>query len=459
MLGNTTYNRWVSLHIIVSGLSHKTAPVEIREALSFPPHKISEALNDLVSRSSINECVILSTCNRTEIYCVANDVEVGKRQIVDFLDACHDLESYDITEHLYFHESVNAVHHLFRVVSSLDSMMVGEAQILGQAKEAYSYAFEADCTNIILNRLFRQAFAVGKRVRTETEIGENAVSISYAAVQLTKKVFDDLTGKTVMIVGAGKMSELTAKHLQANGVAETFITNRSQGRAEKMAREFNGIAIPFEKKLDYMAKSDIVITSTGAPHFIISKEDIQEVLVKRRHQPIFLIDIAVPRDVDPAVNDLASAYLYDIDDLESVVESNINERNKSAKEAEKIITTEVADFLAWRGTLEVVPTIAELRKAAEAIRLAELEKALSRIKGLDDVQMNAVNALTKGIINKLLHEPTVRLKESSRTKDGYLYVESLRQLFGLDQDNDAQKKIEESRAPEAAKAARLGVNI
>lgn len=427
------------MHIIVSGLSHKTAPVKIREALSFPEHSLDEALNNLTSYAHINEGVILSTCNRTEIYAVAADIDSGRRNIISFLEDRHSLRDCSIEDYLYFHDSLAAVNHLFRVVSSLDSMIVGEAQILGQAKDAYACAFDAQTTDLVLNRLFRQAFGVGKRVRTETDIGENAVSISYAAVQLAKKVFSDLTGKTIMIIGAGKMSELTAKHLVSNGVSDVIITNRNFDRAVDMAKIFDGRAVEFDKLVDGMADADIVISSTGAPHSIIDKNTMRSVMAKRRHRPIFLIDIAVPRDIEADTNDVDNVYLYDIDDLQSVVESNLAERSREAKEAEKIIKAEIQSFISWQSSLEVVPTIAELRQKAERIRQGELEKAIARMSGLSDEQKNALNALTSGIINKLLHEPMVRLKDSARHKEGYLYVDSLRHLFALGEDEDEQE--------------------
>lgn len=424
------------MHIIVSGLSHKTAPVEIREALAFPEHSIGEALTALTALPHVNEGVILSTCNRTEIYAVANDIDHGRQDIINFLNDCHHQKDCRVEDYLYFYDSLAAVNHLFRVVSSLDSMVVGEAQILGQTKEAYAHAFDAQTTNLVFNRLFRQAFAVGKRVRTETDIGENAVSISYAAIQLAKKVFEDLTGKSVMIVGAGKMSELTAKHLLSNGVNSVMITNRSYDRAAKMAQTFRGRAVKFDDLISEMATADIVISSTGAPHYVIKKEDMTQVMAKRRWRPIFLIDIAVPRDIDPEINNLDNVYLYDIDDLQSVVDSNLAERSREAKEAEKIIKTEVQDFLGWLSALEVVPTIAELRQKAEKIKRGEIERVLSKLTNLSEEEKNAINALTGGIINKLLHEPMVRLKESARHKEGYLYVDSLRHLFALGEDED-----------------------
>jgi glutamyl-tRNA reductase len=433
------------MHILVSGLSHKTAPVEIREALAFPEHTLGEALTDLTSFPHINEAIILSTCNRTEVYTVGSDLDCSQQDVVTFLNSCHDLKHCNTEDYLYFHDSLGAVNHLFRVVSSLDSMIVGEAQILGQAKAAYSHAFEVQTTNLVLNRLFRQAFAVGKRVRTETDIGENAVSISYAAVQLAKKVFSDLAGKSVMLIGAGKMSELTAKHLLSNGVKDVIITNRSYDNAVAMAKTFKGRAVEFDALIDEMAKADIVISSTGAPHSILEKEDMKKVMAKRRYRPIFLIDIAVPRDIDADVNDVENVYLYDIDDLQSVVDSNLEERAREAKEAENIIKQEVQEFLAWLSSLEVIPTIADLRRQADRIRQAELERIGSKLEGLSAEELNAVNTLANGIINKLLHEPMVRLKQSAGQKEGYLYVDSLRHLFALD-DNEEKKTTTNQKA-------------
>lgn len=431
------------MHILVTGLSHKTAPVEIREALTFPEAEIKDALLNLVSLQNINEGVILSTCNRTEIYTVTRDPDKGQDEVISFLKQYYPKEG-SLEKYLYFHEAATAVQHLFRVVSSLDSMVVGEAQILGQVKEAYNWAFEAQTTNVIFNRLFRQAFAVGKRVRTETDIGENAVSISYAAVQLAKKVFEDLSGRSVMVIGAGEMSELTTRHLVANGVNSVVIANRSLSRAEKMAQEFGGRAIPFGQLFEELAKVDIVISSTGAPNIILTYDQMRQVMAKRRYRSIFLIDIAVPRDLDPKINDLDNAYLYNIDALEEVVAQNLAERQKEAKEAEKIIKAEVEEFLAWLSSLEVVPTIAQLRRKAEQIKEQELSKALSKLNHLSDAEKNVIATLAHGITNKLLHEPMVKVKESTKQRDGYLYVESLRHLFSLDDEDEKDTSIKNS---------------
>ncbi len=443
------------MHIVVSGLSHKTAPVAVREALTFPEHVMGEALTSLTAHPHINEAVILSTCNRTEVYAVSSDIDGGRDDISAFLRECCKNIDCELDNYLYFHDSLHAINHLFRVVSSLDSMIIGEAQILGQVKEAFAHSSDVQVTNIVFNRLFRQAFAVGKRVRTETDIGENAVSVSYAAVQLAKKVFQDLSGKSVMLVGAGKMSELTAKHLLSSGVSSVVITNRNYDRAVKMAKTFKGRAVKFDSLIDEMAKADIVISSTGAPHAVIKKDDMKKVMAKRRHRAIFLIDIAVPRDVESDVNDLDNIYLYDIDDLQSVVDSNLAERTREAKEAEVIIKHEVQEFLSWLSSLEVVPTIADLRRQAEQIRRGELDRIAAKLGSLSEEELNAVNTLASGIINKMLHEPMVRLKASAGNKEGYLYVDSLRHLFGLDEEEGSRPV---KKAPEGVKEMRTVKN-
>ncbi|MDI6689336.1 MAG: glutamyl-tRNA reductase [Actinomycetota bacterium] len=420
------------MHIIVMGLSHKTAPVEIREKLTFPESKLEESLQCLLKYDHISEGVILSTCNRTEIYAVSDDPDRGKEDLIKFLSQYHNLDPKKFRNHLYFRHSIDVIHHLFEVVTSLDSMVVGEAQILGQVKGAYAHAFEAHATSVIFNRLFRHAFKVGKRVRTETGIGESAVSVSYVAVELAKKVFEDLAGRTVMIIGAGEMSELTAKHLVANGVTSVLVSNRTYERAVELANRFHGKAVKFDEFPDYMVDTDIVISSTGAPHYIVKRKTVAEAMRRRRFKPIFLIDIAVPRDIDPEVNKIYNVFLFDIDDLQSVVDANLAERAREARKAELIIDREVEEFMAWLSSLEVVPTIAALRKRAELIRKGETEKALNKLGELSEREKNIINALTGVIINKLLHEPIVRIKECSRRKDGYLYIESLRHLFDLE---------------------------
>ncbi|MCL6472783.1 MAG: glutamyl-tRNA reductase [Firmicutes bacterium] len=429
------------MHIILIGLSHKTAPVEIRETVTFPEQILSDALHMLTGYPSINEAVILSTCNRMEIYAVANDLDKGKDEVIQFISDYHNIVRSKLERYLYFREGKNAILHLFRVAGSLDSMVLGEAQIQGQVKNAYDAAFEAEATSTIMNRLFRHALLAGKRVRTETEIGESAVSVSYAAVELAKKVFENLAGRTCMLIGAGEMIELTATHLVANGVTKVIVTNRTYERAESLADKYKGTAVKFSDFIDHMVHADIVISSTGAPHYVVTKDHVAKVMHKRKNKPIFFIDIAVPRDIDPEVANLYNVFAYDIDDLDAVVQTNLEERKKAAQIAEKIVEVEVANFSSWLSSLEVSPTIAMLRREAEEIRLKELEKHLRKLPNLSDAEINILNALTSAIINKILHKPIVKLKESANRKDGYLYVESLKYLFDI-QDESGQDEEE-----------------
>ncbi|MBA4370846.1 MAG: glutamyl-tRNA reductase [Coriobacteriaceae bacterium] len=421
------------MQLTLVGLSHKTAPIEIREKLTFPAHRQEEALSVLTSGPEVAEAVILSTCNRTEIYAVTSG-EDGAGAIIDFLCDYHALDRHDLVRYLYMSEGEVVVRHLFRVVASLDSMVVGEAQILGQVKEAYDHSFSSGGCSRVFNKLFRQSFEVGKRVRTETEIGESAVSISYAAVELAKKVFDSLEARTILVLGAGKMSELTAKHLVSQGVKTVLVANRTHERAVELAERFHGEAIRFDDLYARMRDADIVISSTAATHHVITKERVAEVMRTRHGRPLFLIDIAVPRDVEPAVNDLSGVFVYDIDDLSGVVESNLEERMREAEKAEGLIEEEIAGFEAWLESMEVVPTVAAIRAKAEQVRAGELEKALKRLGGLSEKELATIDALTSAIVNKMLHAPTSRLKELAGEKDGYVYVETARHLYELDDE-------------------------
>ncbi|MCE5190770.1 MAG: glutamyl-tRNA reductase [Actinomycetia bacterium] len=421
------------MHLIIVGLSHKTAPIEIRERLTFPAHKQAEALSLLTSDDRIAEAVIISTCNRTEIYAVASGDDEGVDAVIDFMATYHSLDRHELVRSLYMHRSEDVVRHLFRVVSSLDSMVIGEAQILGQVKEGYEHALGNGATGKVFNKLFRQSFEVGKRVRTETEIGENAVSISYAAIELAKKVFDTLQGRTILILGAGKMSELTAKHLVSNGVKTVLVANRTFERAQDLASRFNGEAVRYDDLYTRMRDADVVISSTSATHYVITKEQVAQSMRGRGGRPLFLIDIAVPRDIEPAVNELGNVFLYDIDELTGVVESNLEERMREARRAEAIIDEEFAAFMRWRESLEVQPTIAAIRARAEVIREGELEKAYRRLGDLSDKDRQTVDALTSAIVNKMLHGPTQRLKQAAEAKDGYEYIETARHLYGLDE--------------------------
>jgi glutamyl-tRNA reductase len=419
------------MHLTLVGLSHKTAPVEIREKLTFPANVQEHALARLADSDAVSEAVIVSTCNRTEIYAVTQAQFDGPAAIIDFMADYHELDRHELVRYLYISEGEAVVKHLFRVVSSLDSMVLGEAQILGQVKEAYDHAITNGATGRILNKLFRQSFEVGKRVRTETEIGENAVSISYAAVELAKRVFQNLQGRTVLILGAGKMSELTAKNLRANGVERTLVANRTYERAVELAERFDGEPIPYEDLFVRMREADIVISSTAATEYVITKEKLAPAL-HRRPEPLFLIDIALPRDIDPACAEHADTFLYNIDDLNGVVSANLDERMREAERAEVIISEEMEEFEHWLESMEVVPTVAAMRAKAERIRAEEYDKAMKRLGGLSEKELKTVEMMSQAIINKMLHGPTERLKQVSGDKYGIGYIEAARFLNGLD---------------------------
>ncbi len=426
------------MHLTLVGLSHKTAPVEIREKLTFPAHRQDEALTLLTSSPAVSEAVIVSTCNRTEIYAVTHADSDGPSAVIDFVADYHGLDRDELARYLYVREGESVIRHLFRVVASLESMVLGEAQILGQVKEAYDHSFSNGASGRVFNKLFRQSFEVGKRVRTETEIGENAVSISYAAVELAKKVFDSLEGRTILVLGAGKMSELTAKNLVCNGVGRVLVANRTFERAVELADKFEGEAIPYDELFEHMADADIVISSTAAAGYVVTKDQIASARKSRRGRPLFLIDIALPRDIEPAVNDLPDVYLYNIDDLNGVVSANLEERMHEAELAEVIVTEEMASFERWLESMEVVPTVAAIRAKAELVRQVELQKAIKRLGGLSEKELQTVDMLTASIVSKMLHGPTERLKKVAAEKDGYAHLESARFLWGLDANPDGK---------------------
>ena len=432
------------MNLIVVGLSHKTAPVEIRERLSFPAQTIGEPLNRLCTAYEINEGVIISTCNRVEVFVVTRDIEKGLWQVKKFLSEYHNIPLEGLDKHLYAYTSEDAVRHIFRVSSGLDSMIIGEPQILGQVKDAYGYALQHKTAGVIMNKLFHKAFSVAKRIRTETKIGSSAVSVSYAAVELAKKIFGTLEGKIAMLIGAGEMAELAAMHLLSSGVQEIIVANRTYEKAIEMAKGFNGTPIMFREFTHYLKKVDIVIASTAAPKFIIHPEQIEEVIKERRNRSMFFIDISVPRNIDPLINNIDNIYLYNVDDLQGVVEANLKERAKEAKEAEAIINEELGNFHRWVKSLDVVPTIVALKKKFEEIRKGEMEKALSGMNNLQEKDKETIDAMTKAIINKVVHDPVTHLKKEANKVEGDFYIEAARKLFDLDAEADKEaKKAEE----------------
>jgi glutamyl-tRNA reductase len=425
------------MKIAVVGLNHKTADVELREKLAFNGPKLEEGLQKIKEIPGIRETIIISTCNRVEIYLHVQDVEKAYAAIKDFFVEYFEIRRDSLDTALYLHKDMVAVKHVFRVASSLDSMDVGEPQILGQLKDAFDFALEKKATGVLLNRLLKKSISVAKRVRTETRIAENAVSISFAAVELAKKIFTDLAGKSFMLLGAGEMAELAAKHMMNNGVKDIIVANRTYERGCELSREFDGRAIRFEDFPAELVHTDIVICSTGASTFVLHKEHMQKVMKERKQKPVFIIDISVPRNVDPGINDMDNVYLYDVDDLRGVVDSNISERQKEAAKAEAIVEDEIETFRKWMMTLNSVPTVIALRERAEAIRKDELERFFNRFPSLGEKERKAIEGMAGGIINKLIHAPTVALKNDAEDKD--MLIALIKRLYDLNgEDNEKE---------------------
>ncbi|MZP28843.1 glutamyl-tRNA reductase [Heliobacterium undosum] len=420
------------MFIFVVGLNHKSAPVEIREQLSFPEHILIDSLRRLHSEPAIEGCAILSTCNRTEVYAATTDIEKGQAAVRRFFTQSGKLEADKFASFFYTHTLYDAIRHLFRVAAGLDSMVLGETQILGQVRRTYQAACEAGTSNSILNTWFQQAITVGKRIRTETGIDQHAVSTSYTAVELAKQVFTTLEGRSALILGAGKMSELTLTHLIANGVTTVLVANRTRERAEELARRCGGKAVSYDEISARMEESDIVISCTAATHYVIRRELVEKVMSTRPDRPLFLIDIAVPRDIDPAVATVPGVHLFDIDDLQSVVDQNLAQRQKAASEAELIVEQEIAEFLKWLNSLFVVPTIVALKNKGEAIREKELERVLAKLKSLSDKDQKTIGAMASSIVKQLLHDPITQIRHYAASPEGHLYSEILQNLFSLE---------------------------
>lgn len=418
------------MSIIVIGLNHKTASVEIRERLAFSDEKLIRGLSEIKSIPDVDEVAILSTCNRVEIYIDANRTNSIFNDVEDILSSMHEIERESFSKHLYRYEGVDAVRHVFRVAASLDSMVVGEPQILGQLKDAFDIALKNKTTGVVLNKLLTGAISTAKRVRTETKIAENAVSISFAAVELAKKIFSTLQGKTSLLIGAGEMAELAAKHLITNGVQDVIVANRTYERACALADGFKGRAIKFDEFLDELYRIDIVICSTGAPDYILTKEQIQKVMKQRRNRPIFIIDISVPRNIDPEIHSIDNVYLYDIDDLQDVVDTNMQNRRFEAQRADEIVLEEVNKFTKWLDSLEVIPTIIALKQNIEKIRDDEFERFRHKFPNLDEATLKEVHYTLTAVINKIIHPPIVSLKEPSENSKSLVAL--IRRLYGID---------------------------
>ncbi|WP_047150596.1 glutamyl-tRNA reductase [Aneurinibacillus tyrosinisolvens] len=431
------------MHILAIGLNYRTAPVEIRERFALAEQDKLQALTTLRKTKSILECVIVGTCNRTEIYAVVDQLHTGRHFIKAFMAEWFGVPREEFIDHIYIKENDAAVQHLFRVTCGLDSMVLGETQILGQMKDAFQFAQANEATGTVFNTLFKQAVTLAKRAHSETDINKNAVSTSYAAIELGKKVFGYFNDKTVLILGAGKMSELTAKHLHANGAARVLVANRTYERAVALADRFQGAAVEMEKMKEALALADIVISSTGAEGYVVTKQDVVEVMRKRRNRPLFLIDIAVPRDLDPAINDLDGVYLYDIDDLEGIVEANMRERVREAEKIGMMIGEELVAFKSWLNTLGVSPLIHTLREKLLAHQQEAVRNIQNKCPELTEKEMRMINKQTRSLINQVLHDPIVRLKEMAGKPGAEEALNMFITLFALeDQFEDAAQQNE-----------------
>jgi glutamyl-tRNA reductase len=422
------------MHLLLLGVTHRTAPVELRERLDFASRDLGAAVEALGTRSAMAESVVLSTCNRSEVYVAVEQIDRGREELVSFLAEYHHVPRAAFAPHLFERQEAEVVHHLFRVASGLDSLVVGEPQILGQVKEAWSAAAERRCAGPLLNKMFHASFAVGKRVRTETALGEGAVSVSFAAVQLARKIFGRLKGRRVLVIGAGEMGKLTAQHLRAQGVGEIVITSRTPVHAEALARAVDGVAAPWNELMAALAPSDIVITATGSQQPILSRGHIESVMGRGRRDPLFIIDIAMPRDVDPAAAELEQVFLYNVDDLQAVVQENLSRRTSEIQHAEAIVAEEVGRFMSWHRSRGTIPTVVALRQRFEAIRRAELERLDGKLAGLPPEARAKIDEVTRLIMEKLLLEPTEQLKALPDEETQAAYTEAINRLFRLRPD-------------------------
>ncbi len=433
----------MSASILVIGLNHSTAPVAIREKITFPGNEDGAVARSLLQVDGVEEAMILSTCNRGEIIAVAEDPEPVSRRLIQEIGAIHGLDTEPFRRFLYLKEGPEAVQHVFRVASSLDSMVLGEPQILGQVKEGYKRAATANATGPILNRLMHRAFFAAKRVRSETAIGMAAVSVAYVAVELARKILGDLSDKAVLLIGAGEMAELAARHLTTHVEKPILVVNRTFENACQLARRLQGSAAPMDKLEEGLATADVVITSTGSCDPIITFSQMKTVMKKRRYRPIFLIDIAIPRDVEAAVNDVDGVYVYNIDDLQAVVDENLGGRKQEALRGEQIVGEEVEKFTQWAKTLDSTPTIVAIKERLEAIRTGELARLNGKLSHLGPTEREVVEMITRSIINKIAHEPISFLKKVGRTPKRNVYLYAAQRMFKLDgllDDHDSEEE-------------------
>ncbi len=418
--------------ILLIGLNHKTAPVSVRECIAFSDDETAGTLSAFRKRENIKESMLVSTCNRVEFLLTTDSAEKAVESVKSVISENKTLPVSEFSDYLYIYKGEDAVRHIFLVASSLDSMVVGEPQILGQIKDAYRIATDEKTSGVILNRLMHKTFSVAKRVRTETGIGDHAVSISYAAIELGKKIFGSLHNKQTLLIGAGEMAELAVEHLIRNQATDILVANRTFERGVQLAGQYNGQAIHFDEIGRCLETVDIIISSTGAPGFVIDAATVKTCMRKRKNRPLFFIDIAVPRDIDPKINTLNNAYVYDIDDLKDVVDENIEDRNREAVKGRRIVDEAVITYLKWYESLDVIPTVVAIRNKMKQIADAEVEKTLNGLNHLSEKDTKAIQKMTEAMINKILHHPTLYLKGNGCKTDKSSAIDIARKLFHLD---------------------------
>lgn len=420
------------MHFVVVGLSHKTAPLDLREKIAVDSDKVPEVLSALLQDGDIEEGMLISTCNRVEAYLVAKHVQRGVDAAIEVLSKAGGVSKEALSGCLYVKNTDEAVAHLFRVAAGIDSMVVGESQISGQVKEAYAAAVANRATGIYINKLIHRTLNVSKRIRTETGIGQHPVSVSYAAVLLAERIFGDLQGRRALLLGAGEMGALAARHLSDRKVGEVWISNRTREKADEVARLLGGEVIPFDQFAGRLDEVDIVIASTAADEFVVREPEVREAMHRRKGRPMFFIDISVPRNIDPAIDKIENVYLYDIDHLKGIVESNLKEREREARRAEAIIESEVKGFLSYVGQIDLSPTIEQLSKKFDSIRRRELEKYFGKTDSITPELRESMEGCTRAIVNKILHDPIILMKTEEPQEGSPKYSEILRKLFKLE---------------------------
>jgi len=432
------------MHLFLVGVSHRTAPVDLRERLDFSSRDVGAAVEALATRLQAAETVVLSTCNRSEIYVASTDSERARQDVIGFLSEYHQIPEDAFLPHLFTRHDHEAARHLFRVAAGLDSIVVGEPQILGQVKDAYQAAKERHCAGPLLNKTFEWALSVGKRVRSETAVGEGAVSIAYAALSPARKIFGKLQGRTVLVVGAGAISTLTAQHLRNQGVSEIVITSRTAAHADALAQTVSGHAIPWTQMPTALADADIVVTATGAQRPIITRKHVEAATGRKRSGPLFIVDLAVPRDVEAGVGDIEQVFLYNVDDLQGIVQENLSRRGAEIERAEHIVTSEVSNFIAWQRSRAAVPTIRALRERFEGTRRTELQRLKGKLSGLPPEAVDKVDEITRLLIEKLLLDPTEQLKALPDEETQAVFAEVLNRVFRLRDDATSSARAAES---------------